>query len=152
MKIPHGYTERTVLNDIEHVTERLSRHFKFGYYTIKLSIQTQEPSLASNINNFWQFCQGYFTYFGLIIGPFEKLSIHHHCTIRHFVQSSNKTSYRSAIDCHSNQVRTLTVLGITVNRLNKEYVRQRLSRVVVEPTLVFSVNFNPISTQFQHIY
>ena len=33
MKIPCGYTEDMVLNDIEHVTERLSRHFRFGYYT-----------------------------------------------------------------------------------------------------------------------
>jgi len=33
VKIPSGYTEEQVLEDIEYVTERLSRHFKFGYYT-----------------------------------------------------------------------------------------------------------------------
>ena len=35
MKIPRGYTYDEVLCDIEHVTERLSRHFRFGYYTKK---------------------------------------------------------------------------------------------------------------------
>lgn len=35
MKIPQGYTQEEVLADIKHVTEKLSRHFKFGYYTIE---------------------------------------------------------------------------------------------------------------------
>lgn len=33
MKIPKGYTEDRVLSDIEYVATKLSRHFKFGYYT-----------------------------------------------------------------------------------------------------------------------